>query len=161
MYSNTVLFYIWGIYDCRSLFTQLSRLQPLQWNTSGPLAMGYKEIKSKELRSHVFWMYSVVSHQFMYAYSHSFLSCFFILMFSQDPGTQRLQKPATYVNYHPLGSQKYCFELKHDSAYPSVTLLPQNRYTQQSTHTPMHTLQSNIAFPAQCGTLSFPKEHSV
>ncbi|KAL7870460.1 hypothetical protein SRHO_G00079570 [Serrasalmus rhombeus] len=74
---------------------------------------------------------------------------------------EELPNPADYVNYHHPGSQEHCIEIQPPSAYPPVTFLPQNPYTQHPTNTPMYTFQPNAAPPAPRPPYTFPKEQSV
>ncbi|XP_072551475.1 nectin 1b isoform X3 [Salminus brasiliensis] len=74
---------------------------------------------------------------------------------------EELPNPADYVNYHHPESQEQCIEIQPPSAYPPVTFLPQNPYTQHPTNTPMYTFQPNAAPPAPRPPYTFPKEQSV
>ncbi|XP_052008850.1 nectin-1-like isoform X1 [Xyrauchen texanus] len=78
-----------------------------------------------------------------------------------NSGNKELPNPADYMSHHQPGNQAQFVELPPPTAYPPVTLLPQNAYTQHPTNTPMYTFQPNAAPPAPRPPFNYPKEQSV
>ncbi|XP_028817066.1 nectin 1b isoform X4 [Denticeps clupeoides] len=73
---------------------------------------------------------------------------------------EELSTPAEYVSYHRAGNQEHCVEsTAPPSAYPPVTFLPQNPYTQHPTNQPMYTFNPHPQAPRP--PFTFPKEQSV
>ncbi|XP_056334810.1 nectin cell adhesion molecule 1b isoform X2 [Danio aesculapii] len=78
-----------------------------------------------------------------------------------NSGNEELPPPADFVSCQPPGNQDEFVEPLPPSAYPPVTFLPQNPYTQHPTNTPMYTFQPNAAPPAPRPPFNYPKEQSV
>nr|XP_055029626.1 nectin cell adhesion molecule 1b isoform X1 [Misgurnus anguillicaudatus] len=78
-----------------------------------------------------------------------------------NSGNEELPAPADHVSCHHTGNQEKIVEPPPPSAYPPVTLLPHNPYTQHPTNTPMYTFQPNSAPSAPRPPFNYPKEQSV
>lgn len=92
---------------------------------------------------------------------YPFESVAFIVLFPQNSGNEELSAPADHVSCHHPGNQEKFAEPPPPSAYPPVTLLPHNPYTQHPTNTPMYTFQPNSAPSAPRPPFNYPKEQSV